>query len=372
VGVGVAASETRKSPIFPPSITLSFFWCGLTLLWSPTSIVGLTRLLLTGAPVVAVFVYAETFGQTALWRIVSGLLALLVVGSLISGVVVPDLAIHQANDPEGGLVGDWRGILFHKNNTGFVAAISAIVYLKHSLTSPRLHNLLLLAASIVLVYLSGAKTSMIALPLALFFSETLVRAVTVFGRPMTFWALGLVVFALGLLTWSEWQAIENFLADPHYLTGRTAIWVLLVRLASDGAWLFGTGFSSLFGVGQNTPLAPYLSGWTRFAGHGHNGYLELLVSIGIVGLGLTVYSFLVKPLWLLLNPNFRWPETPSAVCILLFIAVHNLTESTLLVRVQPAWLMLIIVAATAFTRERAPPQQSARMQITNLSPASGI
>jgi O-antigen ligase len=235
-----------------------------------------------------------------------------------------------------------------------VAATTAIIFLWRWVESRRAGDGVALFASLLLLVLSGAKTSMIALPVAVLVAMGLHYFIgRLIGRPWLFILSAVAVLIVAMLIQGEWELIEKFLDNPTGLTGRTAIWSALLQVARGGAWVFGTGFASLFGVGDATPLAPYLDGWLLMAGHGHNGYLELLISVGVPGVVLAVVAFMVMPLWALMGPSgvSRSIHMSSLSC-LVFIAIHNLSESSLMDRSHIAWVVLLFVAATAAQLKR--------------------
>jgi O-antigen ligase len=350
---GTPSAIFRLPAIVPPLAVVLFGWCLVTLTWSPAPDIGFRRIILTALSVLVVFTYASSYGVKRLWQVLTWVFAALVFGSLLSGVLVP-AAIHQPEDPETGLAGDWRGLLFHKNGTGFVAATAAIIFLWRWVESRRAGDGVALFASLLLLVLSGAKTSMIALPVAILVAMGLHYFIgRLIGRPWLFILSAVAVLIVAMLIQGEWELIEKFLDNPTGLTGRTAIWSALLQVARGGAWVFGTGFASLFGVGDATPLAPYLDGWLLMAGHGHNGYLELLISVGVPGVVLAVVAFMVMPLWALMGPTglSRSIHMSSLSC-LVFIAIHNLSESSLMDRSHIAWVVLLFVAATAAQLKR--------------------
>lgn len=351
--VGTPGAIFRLPAIVPPVAIVLFGWCLVTLSWSPAPDVGVRRLVLTAVSVLMVFTYASGHGVNRLWHVLTWFFAALVLTSLLSGALVP-AAIHQLDDPEVGLAGDWRGLMFHKNGMGFVAAVTAIIFLWRVVESRGWLDLGVLSSSLLLLVLSGAKTSMIALPLALIIAAWLQFLM---GRLIPrFWLFTLIAIAMLIVATviqGEWGLIEKFLDNPTGLTGRTAIWSALFQVARGGAWYFGTGFASLFGVGDSTPLAAYLDGWLLMAGHGHNGYLELLISIGVPGVVLAVVAFMAIPFWTLMGPTkLSRPIHLSLLSSLVFLAFHNLAESSLMDRSNIAWVTLLVIAATAANANR--------------------
>lgn len=346
--LGTPRSSLRLPLILPPLVLLAIGWSAVTLVWSPVPAIGARRLVLTAVSVVVVFTYADGFGVERLVRVMTGCLTALVFGSLLAGLIVP-AAIHQATDLEPSLAGDWRGLFFHKNTAGLVAAVVAIIHFWRALERRRFLYVSALAASLLLLLLSGAKTSLVALPLALLTAAAIhFLSGRLLGR---FWLFVFAIIAflmVAVIVRAEWDAIEQFLDDPRGLTGRAAMWAALFQLGRTGAWLLGVGYASIFAVGESTPLAPYLEGWLVAAGSAHNGYLELMLTVGVPGLVLVLLAFQIQPLWRLLGPSAVSSTTRNiALSILVFLAVHNVTETSLMDRGNVGFLLQIVVLSIA-------------------------
>jgi O-antigen ligase len=86
------------------------------------------------------------------------------------------------------------------------------------------------------------------------------------------------------------------------------------------------------------------SSWVAsVAAHGHNGYLDLLVTIGLPGLVLAIAVLFVWPaLRLLYSTNISRARRALLTSLMVFAAGHNLTESTLLAGVSPSYVFLMI------------------------------
>ena len=96
------------------------------------------------------------------------------------------------------------------------------------------------------------------------------------------------------------------------MTGRTVIWKSVLRFAADRRWL-GYGFDVFWShvrwAAGDLPSA-------------HNGYLDLLLAMGVVGLLIFVGGFLTvgsRACWLFREDEVRGAKWP--LFILLFFAV---------------------------------------------------
>jgi exopolysaccharide production protein ExoQ len=103
------------------------------------------------------------------------------------------------------------------------------------------------------------------------------------------------------------------------LTGRTDIWASLLPDVGNHP-LLGYGFASFW-----TPIRSA----THNIGEAHNGYLEVTLGLGLIGLFLTA-MFLVSSMQkaaLLLRNDYDWASL--SICFLIMAAIHNIAESSL-------------------------------------------
>ncbi|MFT7532340.1 MAG: exopolysaccharide production protein ExoQ [Gammaproteobacteria bacterium] len=349
----VANSFISKRPVYifrlllPKPVILLFAWCLITLYWSPVASIGFRRLGLTFIVVVTVFAAAEGLGHKRILYLLAYSLVVFIFASLVSGLFVGN-AIHQSNELSESLIGAWRGIFGHKNHAGYAASITIIMafFLWH-LDRRRLW-LVALAAGVLLLFLAKSKTSMILLIPSIVIGLTIAKFHTSeLDRPVLKIILGFLLLSLAVLVNIFIDSFGESFSNPESFTGRMAIWDLLWDIIRDN-FIGGVGFGSMYHVGLDSPLTDYVNGWLIYVAHGHNGYLDLWVSIGVIGLVLTVYGFVFRPSFQLLgNPNIHPRIVGLLMSVIVFMAAHNLFESTLLNGDSAAWVVLIIVCAIA-------------------------
>lgn len=88
------------------------------------------------------------------------------------------------------------------------------------------------------------------------------------------------------------------------------------------------------------------SAWVQNVSHGHNGYLQLLVTIGGIGFVLAMIALIVQPALAF------WPADPENLktksllfAIFGFDIFHNLLESDFLEGDGVQWVTFLIVIA---------------------------
>ena len=139
----------------------------------------------------------------------------------------------------------------------------------------------------------------------------------------TWVAIVACIIGLGIITpFAGGSTITGFtsaVGRDSTLTGRTEIWAsLLPDLMRQP--LLGAGFGSFW-----TPKMIF----THQIGEAHNGYLEVLLQLGLVGLFLTAMFLLssTRKAAILLVSDYDWASL--SICFLVMAAIHNITESSL-------------------------------------------
>ena len=346
----VAAAYDRHRLDALSVVPLGFFfvlgWCLLSAAWSNVPGVVIRRAGLEFFVVVSVMLSVKTLGPERvlhLWRYV---LAGVLIVNWISIPLIPQ-AVHVPGETDPGLVGDWRGMYFQKNITGAVTAVSAMIFLHYFMRERRWIDLGLLVAALGFLAMTRSKSSIGFLPVALLLGSVyrlawrrgLDRLIVSVGAALLF-----VVIAVLAATYSE--QISRILGDPSGFTGRTEIWRAEIDYIRDHMWL-GAGYGTFADTGGQSPLHDYVDmKWVATQPHGHNGYLQLLVTIGAVGFALSMFAFVVQPFvdfWRRDPENLRLKALLFG--IFAFVVLHNFLESDYLESDGATWVSLLMVIA---------------------------
>lgn len=280
-------------------------------------------------------------------------LSLMLVGTLgivilLSLVAVP-LGWPNSIDAE---TGRWGGTAGNANILGLLSGLllgaATNVFLTRGPWFIRLVSAGLAAAAILTLRGSGSATSLI-------FALVLTGGTVwlQFGRKEA--ATGLparVVSGVFLLCLAVIAAIsflpETFLASTwlgalgksETLTGRTEVWAFGWHMFQQRP-IFGYSFDS---------LASVLGGFYKGVGHLHNGYLDLLVRGGLVGIAIYLIA-LLRAMYRLLQMTARAPEAAFWFMFLVADLAYELAEASLMRPVHVIWLAFLI-AATAAEKDR--------------------
>jgi exopolysaccharide production protein ExoQ len=163
-------------------------------------------------------------------------------------------------------------------------------------------------------------------------------------RAFGFMCLGIVLIGAAALYGNQFMMdyVQPTLADPTSFTGRSPVWQVVLDYAADHLWL-GAGYGSFWGIGINSPVLNYTMGWITEVYSSHDGYLNVLVTIGLPGMIYTIAVLFVYPLYLGFFGSLSSELLRSMlVSIIAFIALHDLLEESILEPAAPTWTLLLI------------------------------
>ncbi|MDE1986407.1 MAG: O-antigen ligase family protein [Alphaproteobacteria bacterium] len=340
----------------PILLVLLLAWCLVSAGWASEPGVAVRRAGLAVVLVVSIMLSVETIGterSLILWRWV--LVGVLFV-NFISIPFIPQ-ARHLPGEADPGLVGDWRGLYDHKNIAGAVTAMTAIIFLYAPRLSPglfhKLRDWVIVAAAIAFTVMTRSKSSLglmvIALVMGAVYRWAWKREL---DRTIVVVAGVILVIAVTAFLVADQGAIARFLEDPDDLTGRTAIWQAEIAFIHDHP-IFGAGFGTFADTGGLSPLHNYVGNdWVNSVSHGHNGYLQLLVTIGSIGFALAIAGLLVAPAILFWNGNGDVDMKALLFALFAFLVLHNFMESDFLEGDGVTWVAFLLTLAMLYNLNR--------------------
>ncbi len=333
-----------------PVLIVTLFWFALTVVtsWEPSlSARRLAFTLITIAIAGMVMLAPKNIRHFSdvLAAVVLVVLALCYLGVLLA----PSLSIHQSTDfLEPELAGNWRGVFAHKNEASAVMVLFVFVGLFAGRVRGAAIGAAIIIPALAFLFFTQSKTSIVMLPLVLMISVIMARV----RRP----AAGIGIALTGVMIFNVLSVgsiysepirklLDLVLADATF-TGRTEVWEFVLEHVRERP-ITGFGFATFWG----TPEVVYGMGgyeiWANTAGHAHNGYLDLALTVGIPGAVLVTLWLVVLPL----VDFYRAPRGRSAAAPLemlflrvsLFAAYASCFESMLL---QEGGAALFLFAAT--------------------------
>jgi len=224
--------------------------------------------------------------------------AIVILAACYFGVAfLPRLSIHQATDiAEPGLAGDWRGLFTHKNGAGAGMVLLIFIGIFIYRTWNRAIAVGIITLSAIFLYFTHSKSPINLLSVVFLISYLLPRLrsgmvafVLIAGIPLmlNLLSVGSVMFG------PVHDLIAHLMSDPSY-TGRDVIWQFALDHVRQRP-LFGFGFEAFWGMPDLVADWNYLESWGYRASDAHNGYLNLAVTTGLVGLGLSLWWIVAQP-----------------------------------------------------------------------------
>jgi len=263
------------------------------------------------------------------------------LGTIVMVAVAPSIAL----DHTPGHAADWQGVFTQKNACGRIMVLaSAAVLFGEKLSRGRL---LLLVLFLFVLAMSGSRGAwMVEAPvLVLWVALVLARSIGSRGRVVLAVAAPVVLAAAACAALMIFSPMMHVLGRDTTLSGRTAIWAQVVYAIGLQPW-FGYGYDA-FWRGMTGPSLKINSSVHFVVLHAHNGFLEICLELGLVGLVLFLLSWIGA--WWKLWPLWRegaidriaWP-----MAVLTLIVLYDLDENTLLIYNGLFWVLYVAALVT--------------------------
>jgi O-antigen ligase len=280
-----------------------------------------------------------------LLTLIIGTVALLAVATVASVLLSPGTAV------QADMSGAWRGVFEHKNILGrsmLIGLLAVVLKLRAGeLGRPSRFGLALIVPLVVaLILLSRSATAWVLAASVVGLALYLPRVLGATTRRDHVVAIGGAVLVVlgGVVAISDPAGTLQLLGKDTTLTGRLLLWEIARPYVVERPWL-GYGYGVFWEHFEDTIWR--LAEWP--APHPHNGYLQLVLDLGIVG--LLVFAVCLTVALYRATDFYRRDPRPTNLFPLLALfclATVNLVE-TRLVKFDDFWWMLfvMIVAVTS-------------------------
>ena len=337
----------RAFSLVPVLLVLLLAWCLLSASWSGEPGVTLRRAGLAVVLVISAMLSVETVGAERSLVLLRWVLAAVLIVNIASIHFIPQ-AVHLPGETDPSLAGAWRGLYGHKNIAGSVGAMTAIIFLFTPRLSPgvlrKVLDVAVAVAAVGFTVMTRSKSSLgllaIALVLGVIYRVAWKKDLdrTIVAVVGTLLAIVVAVFVI-----ADQSVIARLFEDPQEFTGRTEIWAAEIAYIRDHA-LLGAGFGTFSGTGGLSPLHNYIgNSWVGEASHGHNGYLQLLVTVGAIGFVLAFAGLIVAPALAFWKRGAAVEMKALLFALFAFLLLHNLMETDFLEGDGVTWVGYLLM-----------------------------
>lgn len=327
-------------------IFLLFLYCGISIAWSDLPYASLKAWIkVMVIPIMALIIITEINYIESLRTVLQRTAYILIPLSIVLIKYFP--AYGRSYSPWDGTT-FYGGVTTYKNGLGvlcFIAGIfivwNLIIVLRdkstHSGKIPVLVNIAMLCMILWLLMISDSATALTVFIVG-------VCVLIALEIPIIKNNLNIVVFILlllGLFTFLSFNAFEGLvtsLGRDTTLTGRTAIWKKV--LSMDTNPMIGSGYAS-FWLGDRGEFLLNLN-WQRLT-QAHNGFIEVYLNLGLVGLGLLIMMIVktYKNAKNSLSTDFEYGKLQISYMTVFILT--NVTEATFAIK-SISWFMFVLIS----------------------------
>ena len=241
--------------------------------------------------------------------------------------------------------GTWRGIYTHKNVLGSMMSLSSICFLLLTFLNREKKWIPMSGMVLSIILLLGSRSSTPLLNLfigisALFVSR-IVRLPYQLKLSIIFLlaSIGFISTAIGS---DLGEIFTGVFGKDVTLSGRTEVWSYVWDMIYQRPWL-GYGYGALW-VDWNSESNYVWKAVNWEAPNAHNGFLEVWLGIGFIGLFVFLLHLLINLFRSLSMIQFlRSAESSFPFLLILLMLLASITESLLLTRNGIYWILYVSV-----------------------------
>lgn len=292
--------------------------------WSSVPDVALRKIIaLVGTTFFGIYL-GSNYSFTQQLRVYGWVFGISILFSFMFVLAIPEYGIMNTD----AITGAWRGIYPHKNGLGESMFISFLTFYFLANSAKRYQLLFKICAllSVILIYFGESATALISVVFVFLIYQGLKHLSLESKQSVLFILLFLIaVLLIQFLILANFNAFLSANDKDITLSGRTILWDSLWGFIREKP-LLGYGYGSFFsGLHRETDLLWKVHTWSPV--HAHNGYIQILLNLGVVGL-LTLmigyFSCLFTSLFKYLvskNMQMMW-----IFLLLIYTVFLNLTE----------------------------------------------
>jgi exopolysaccharide production protein ExoQ len=246
------------------------------------------------------------------------------------------------------------GISWHKNELAILCAFSLVFFLWRILKSKSAVNYFDIALILINIYLlikarSAMGSVAAALGVGLLISLEIIKK-----NPIKAFIIATIIMVLVIPSFIIFQGFHNTnLSDSFYnlvgkeasLTGRVPMWIDFFRLGKKDI-VMGAGYESFWIENMATIWSLYQFGPTN----SHNGYIEVTLNLGLVGLTLLTIYLVKIGVALMKKANIEDHTGRLLSVFFVIFILGNITEVSIMIPSLNWWLLVVIALSTVKDR----------------------
>lgn len=314
--------------------------------------IALTSVIWSGAPMLTARRSAALLGTTLFGvyfgtryslseqlRLLAWALGTAAVLSLVVALVLPSYGVHVGDAHAGA----WKGIYSHKNGLGRPMALGVVVFALFAFWGER-YRWVGWAGFGLLIFLILKSTSGTPLLSSLTFLAILpIYSIWRWRYPLKlpFFIMALMVGgSIFIGVWINLETVLGAVGKDITFTGRSELWFYLIEMIQKRLWL-GYGYGGFWRGWEGDSY--YV--WTAISWHpkyAHNGYLQLGIDLGLLGLSVFIIGFLMNFIRAFnISYATKTPEHLFPLAYFTFMLPYNISDSIILQQNSLFWVLYV-------------------------------
>ncbi|MCL2051999.1 MAG: O-antigen ligase family protein [Lachnospiraceae bacterium] len=238
-------------------------------------------------------------------------------------------------------------LLFHKNGIGFSIVIAIPILMDYYYKNKKLSTLIFFFMSIFLILLSQSTASIILALFAILLGF-LTNKVKVFIIKL--FPLIVVLFSLFILYSQKLvhSRLNEFFIEltgkSLELTGRVDLWIYILSMIQEKP-LLGYGYRGFWFAPEVMMATSRQISWMKAGGHAHNGYFEVLLSTGLIG--ILILAYILYRYYKYINNNLVYEKLGNyEISLFILITFSNFFDNRLS-GANITWCLLMLIINNA-------------------------
>jgi exopolysaccharide production protein ExoQ len=320
--------------------------------WSVLPAVTLRRSIVFVASTLIAVYLGERYTMDKFARMLAQTLCLMMLAVIALYFIAPVYVMDPSHK------GAWKGLSGRKNAFGEYMAVAVALLLLVRFRHLKWLRFVFLGLSCCLLFLSHSATSLVACTLMVAAMPLWRLARLESKQRVPVYIVGAMIFIqVGYVFVQNIAFLLHMIGRDPTLTGRTQVWAMVLT-AIQKRLIFGYGYDS-FWTGLKGESLDILIGTGWLVPTAHNGFLELGLSLGLLGSCVFLYVFVqsfrraIEYIRSEPGPLAFWPVTYFC-----FFLLHNMGESDLLTRCTLSFMAFVAInTSLALSRHSVPPSK---------------